>query len=115
LITYLLIFKDLVSIGPEKASHVFLGYKLRFDSSTILRLFYSYMMKVAFSKELFAECVYTYNTRRIALGALGKDGKEILEDNNGNSSVVLPSLAKAYKALNLMMEVFGIIDLILQL
>lgn len=62
------------------------------------------------------ESVYTYNTRKIVIEMGGKSeaGNYIKEDRN-NSSVSLPCLAKAYKTLNLLMEVFGIVDLVMQL
>jgi len=52
-ITYMLVLKDLVSIGPEAAATIFLSYKLRLDSSEVLRFFNSYLAKIAFNRELY--------------------------------------------------------------
>jgi hypothetical protein len=91
-ITYMLVFKDLVSIGPEAAANIFLNYKLRLESSEVLKFFTSYLTKVAFNRELYGECLQTYNNLQPQISCL-----------------------RAYKALNLLEEVFNIVEVVLSL
>lgn len=92
IITYMLVFKDLVSIGPQAAADIFLRYKLQLNCSEVLRLFSSYLTKTAFNRELYSECLQAYNN-------LQPQG----------------SCLMAYKALNLLEELFNIIGLVLSL
>ena len=49
----MLVFKDLVSIGPQAAATIFLDQKLRLDCSEVLRFFSSYLTKVAYNRDLY--------------------------------------------------------------
>ena len=49
IITHLLLFKDLICIGPKRISEVFLNYKLKFEDNPILAKFYSYVAKIAYT------------------------------------------------------------------
>lgn len=89
IVTYMLVFKDLVSIGPEHAATVFLSYKLRLEHSEVLRFFNSYLTKVAFNRELYSDCLQAYNNLHPQISCI-----------------------RAYKALNLLEEVFHMVGLV---
>lgn len=53
IITYLLLFKDLICIGPKRISEQFLNYKLKFEDNPILSKFYSYVVKIAYTHDIY--------------------------------------------------------------
>ena len=92
IITYLLLFKDMICIGPKRIADEFMNYKLKFQDNSILSKFYSYITKLAYTHEIYIETLQIYN-------------------NNKNIFSQITTL-KGYKTLNYLMEIFSTIEAI---
>lgn len=90
IITYLLLFKDLICIGPQRIAEQFLNFKLKFEDNLILSKFYSYIVKIAYTHEIYIETLQIYNNNKSIFSSI--------------------TTLKGYKALNYLMEIFSTIE-----